>query len=126
MIVFVDQYHPVGVRVLVDEPVEDRLVSEPRVPPDQAVGAVQVVDVVAHVLGVVAEPAGGGGDVGRDVARLLVHNDPAGPDSELVMHGALPSGIVYSRRDAVIVRRCYLPEEARKTTFGPCVRIYSV
>jgi hypothetical protein len=84
---FLDQHHPVGVRVLVDEPVEDRLVGEPRVPAHQAVGAVRVVDVVADVLGVVAEFPGGRSDAGRDVTRLLVHDDPAGPDSELVMHG---------------------------------------
>jgi len=88
---FLDQHHPVGVRVLVDEPVEDGLAGEPGVPAHQAVGAVRVVDVVAHVLGVVAEVAGGGGDAGGDVTRLLVHDDPAGPDSELVMHGALAS-----------------------------------
>ena len=82
-----DQHHPVRVRVLVDEPVEDRLVGEPRVLADQAVGAVRVVDVVADVLGVVAERAGSGSDAGGDVTRLLVHDDPAGPDSELVMHG---------------------------------------
>ena len=82
-----DQDDPVGVRVLVDEPVEDRLVGEPGVPAHQAVGPVRVVDVVADVLGVVAEPSGGGGDAGGDVARLLVHDDPSGPDSELVVHG---------------------------------------
>jgi hypothetical protein len=87
-----DQHDPVGVRVLVDEPVQDGLVGEPGVPAHQAVGAIGVVDVVAHVLGVVAELAGGGGDAGGDVTRLLVHDDPAGPDSELVMHGALASG----------------------------------
>ena len=87
-----DQHHPVRVRVLVDEPVQDRLVGEPRVPAHQAVSAVRVVDVVADVLGVVAERAGDGGDAGGDVARLLVHDDPAGPDRELVMHGVLASG----------------------------------
>src|SRR5208282_2686232 len=59
----------------------------PGVPAYQAVGAVRVVDVVADVLGVVAEPSGGRSDAGGDVTRLLVHDDPAGPDSELVMHG---------------------------------------
>jgi hypothetical protein len=82
-----DQHHPVRVRVLVDEAVEDRLVGDPGVPADQAVGAVRVVDVVADVLRVVAELACGGGDAAGDVARLLVHDDPAGPDSELVIHG---------------------------------------
>jgi hypothetical protein len=84
---FLDQHDPVGVRVLIDEPVQDRFVGEPRVPAHQTVGAVRVVNVVAHVLGVVAELAGGGSDAGGDVTRLLVHDDPAGPDSELVMHG---------------------------------------
>jgi hypothetical protein len=84
---FLDQHHPVGVGVLVDEPVEDRFVGEPGVPAYQAVGAVRVVDVVADVLGVVAELSGCSGDAGGDVTRLLVHDDPAGPDSELVMHG---------------------------------------
>jgi hypothetical protein len=107
------------VRVLVDEPVEDRLVGEPRVPADQAVGSVRVVDVVAHVLGVVAELAGGGGDAGGDVARLFVHDDPAGPDSELVMHGGLASRTVYCRQDAVIVRRWYRPAKALKGFSGP-------
>jgi hypothetical protein len=82
-----DQHHPVGVRVLVDEPVEDGFVGEPGVPAHQAVGAVRVVDIVADVLGVVAELSGGRGDAGGDVTRLLVHDDPTGPDSELVMHG---------------------------------------
>ncbi len=84
---FLDQHDPVGVRVLVDEPVQDGLVGESRVPAHQAVGAVRVVDVVADVLGVVAELAGGGSDAGGDVTRLLVHDDPAGPDGELMMHG---------------------------------------
>jgi hypothetical protein len=101
-----DQHHPVRVRVLVDEPVQDRLVGEPGIPADQAVGPVRVVDVVADVLRVVAEPAGGGGDAGGDVTRLLVHDDPAGPDSELVVHGrprlpdCIPSG-----RIPVMLRR---------------------
>jgi hypothetical protein len=114
---FLDQHDPVGIRVLVDEPVEDRLVGEPGVPAHQAVGAVRVVDVVAHVLGVVAEPAGGGGDAGGDVTRFLVHDDPAGPDSELVMHGALASKplghFVYRRQDTVIVRRRHPPSKPR-------------
>jgi hypothetical protein len=102
---FLDQHDPVRVRVLVHEAIEDRGVGEPRVPADQAVGPVRVVDVVADVLRVIAQLAGGGGDAGRDVARLFIHDDPAGPDSELVMHGALAFRIVYRRQDTVIVRR---------------------
>jgi hypothetical protein len=100
-----DQHHPVGMGVLVDEAVQDRGVGEPGVPADQAVGPVRVVDVVADVLRVVAQLAGRGGDAGRDVARLFIHDDPAGPDGELVMHGALASRIVYRRQDTVIVTR---------------------
>jgi len=104
---FLDQHHPVRVRVLVHETVEDRGVGEPGIPADQAVGPVRVVDVVADVLRVVAQLPGGGGDAGGDVARLLVHDDPAGPDGELVMHGALASRIVYRRQDTVIVTRLH-------------------
>ncbi len=115
---FLDQHHPVGVRVLIDEPVEDRLVGEPGVLAHQAVGAVRVVDVVTDVLGVVAEFSGGRSDAGGDVTRLLVHDDPAGPDSELVMHGcarfrAEPiDHFVYRRQDTVIVRRRPVPSRA--------------
>jgi hypothetical protein len=110
-----DQHHPVRVRVLVHEAVEDRVIGEPRVPADQAVGPVGVVDVVTDVLRVVAQLPGGGGDAGGDVARLLVHDDPAGPDGELVVHGALASRIVYRRQDTVIVRRRFGASRMRGT-----------
>src|SRR6202035_5583399 len=99
------QHDPVRVRVLVHEAVQDRGVREPRVSADQAVGPVRVVHVVADVLRVVAQLAGGGGDAGGDVARLFIHDDPAGPDGELMMHGHSPSRIVYRGQDTVIVRR---------------------
>lgn len=119
---FLDQHHPVGARVLIDEPVEDRLVGEPGVPAYQAVGAVRVVDVVADVLGVVAEPSGGRSDAGGDVTRLLVHDDPAGPDSELVMHGrarfldCIPSA---GYRHGTPTLRAV---KGRKALFGPSPR----
>jgi hypothetical protein len=67
---------------------------------------------------VVAERTGGGGDAGGDVTRLLVHDDPPGPDSELVMHGALASKIVYRRRDSVIVRRRPGPSRAGSSRYA--------
>jgi hypothetical protein len=110
-----DQHYPVRVGVLVHEAVEDRGVGEPGVAADQAVGSVRVVDVVADVLRVVAQLTGGGGDAGRDVAALFIHDDPAGPDSELVIHGRARFRIVYRRQDTVIVRRSFGPSRARET-----------
>src|SRR5262249_55450498 len=82
-----DQDYPVRVRVLIDEAVDDGGVAKPRVPADQAVRPVRVVDIVADVVGVIAEGARGGRYAGGDVARLLVHDDAAGPNRELVVHG---------------------------------------
>ena len=119
---FLDQHHLVGVRVLVDEPVEDRLVGEPGVLAHQAVGAVWVVDVVADVLGVVAEPSGGRGDAGGDVTRLLVHDDPAGPDSELVIHGRARFRDCIPSAGYLMVRRRYRLSKGRKALFCPHLR----
>src|SRR5205807_6021449 len=95
---FLDQHYPVRARVLVHEPVHDRRIAEPRVPADQAVRPVRIVYVVADVVGVEAEGAGRGRYAGGDVARLLVHDDSAGPDREFVVHRPLPR-IVYRRQD---------------------------
>ena len=95
---FLDQHDPVRARVLVNEPVHDRRVAEPRVPADQAVRPVRVVYVVTDVVGVEAEGASGRRDARGDVARLLVHDDSAGPDREFVVHRPLPQ-IVYRRQD---------------------------
>ena len=77
---------PVGPGILVHEAVHDGGVTEPRVPADQAVGPVRVVYIVADVVGEQAECAGRGRDARGDITGLLVHDDAAGPDRELVIH----------------------------------------